>query len=308
MKRKKTIYAVLLVVACLAFFAIAATSQAQTTTIGKDLVPCSGTACKWCDVFALLQNVFNTATFLLFPVVIVFIMYGGVLYIIGGTAGSDKQIKRAKDIVSDAITGLIIVLLSFVIVNALVVGITGAKIENFLQIDCQSINFPTEPVIPPPPPPGGGGTGDGDNTDQAKRDELKDNGISVNKDDCPAGVPYQNVEGGCTSLDNVGQDAINGIIDFNAKCDAAVPGGCNVVVTGGSEGGHSGTGPGTHAGGDKLDISATPEVTGFIESNFTPMPPRGDGATQYKDPATGVVYALEPGNATQGPHWDITFP
>lgn len=123
-------------------FFFATVARAQGTGKPEDLVPCAGAECDWCDVFKLLQNVFNTAALLLSLIIIVFIVYGGVLYIIGATAGSDTQIKRAKEIVGDAITGLIIALLSFIIVNAAIVGLTGARIEDFLNVTCNSGIFP----------------------------------------------------------------------------------------------------------------------------------------------------------------------
>jgi len=125
-----------------------AQTPAPTTTpsIGGDLVPCAGPECQWCDVFSLLQRVFNTAAFLLFFLIVIYILYGGILYVIGALAGSDSQTKRAKDIVSDAIAGLIISLLTFVIINAAIVGLTGSRIENFLDIPCDNAKFPQPPT------------------------------------------------------------------------------------------------------------------------------------------------------------------
>lgn len=115
----------------------------------SDLVPCSGPACKWCDVFALLQKVLNTGTSILVFIVIIFIMYGGLLYIIGGSAGSDAQTKRAKEIIMDAIVGFVLILLAWLLVNTVIVGLSGANLQDFLSISCQQF----DEIIKP-----GGGT------------------------------------------------------------------------------------------------------------------------------------------------------
>ena len=42
---------------------------------GQDLVPSCAPICDWCDVFELLQNVFNTAAIIIVPLIMVFIFY-----------------------------------------------------------------------------------------------------------------------------------------------------------------------------------------------------------------------------------------
>ena len=88
----------------------------------------------------------------MFPLIVIFIMYAAILYIIGSTSGSEDSLKKARSTLTDAIIGMIIMLLTFIIVNATIVGITGtADIEDFLSVDCNKIN--TEPPISPSNPP-----------------------------------------------------------------------------------------------------------------------------------------------------------
>lgn len=105
----------------------------------------------------------------------------------------------------------------------------------------------------------------------------------------------------CTSLDGVRQNTINGIINLKQKF-----GGGGIIITGGTETGHSTSGQYTHGNGYKLDISDTLGITDFIKTNsiFTPNGTRqGDhGGPGYKDDV-GNEYVLE----TDLKHWDITF-
>jgi len=121
---------------------------------------------------------------------------------------------------------------------------------------------------------------------------LDSKGIPVNKSSCPGGVRYQDVSGGCTSLGGISKAAVAGIVQFKEDCQ------CNVIVTGGTELGHKGSGPGTHAGGDKLDIGRSAAVDSYIQNNYTKIGIRSDGATMYKAP-NGAVYAKE------SDHWDV---
>jgi hypothetical protein len=99
----------------------------------------------------------------------------------------------------------------------------------------------------------------------------------------------------CTSFDNIRQNTINGIISF------ARGSGCDIVITGGSETGHSG-GPNSysHWNGFKVDIKITPCVDAYITGNFASIGRRSDGAAQYRS-AAGNIYARE------GNHWDILY-
>jgi hypothetical protein len=97
----------------------------------------------------------------------------------------------------------------------------------------------------------------------------------------------------CTSLEGVRQETIGGLL---ALKDAS---GCPLVVSGGTEVGHT-PGPFSHDAGYKLDVLPNRCVNAFIRRNFEPVPTRGDGARQYRGPGLST-FAREPS------HWDITF-
>lgn len=130
-------------------------------------------------------------------------------------------------------------------------------------------------------------------SEQEARNDLQQAGITVNKGACPSGVPYQNVAGGCTSLDGVKTSAIEETIQLKKDCN------CAIEITGGTELGYA-EGTTSHASGNKLDLKPNSALDQYIQSNFTYIGLRSDGAKQYRAP-DGTIMAKE------GDHWDATF-
>lgn len=97
----------------------------------------------------------------------------------------------------------------------------------------------------------------------------------------------------CTSLDQINDSTITGIITFHSAS------GCAITITGGTEVGHA-AGTYSHYNGYKVDVSPTSCVTSYIHKYFAYQGLRGDGAPLYKS-AAGNLYADE------GSHWDITY-
>ncbi|MCG5215730.1 hypothetical protein [Streptosporangium sp. KLBMP 9127] len=97
----------------------------------------------------------------------------------------------------------------------------------------------------------------------------------------------------CTSLTAVRRGTVASIIELKRRS------GCPIVVTGGTEAGHS---PGvySHAAGYKLDITLNACVDRFITGHYPLYEVRGDGARMYRSP-DGDLYARE------HDHWDILF-
>lgn len=295
---------------------------AQSSAASQDLVTCSGYACKWCDVFGLLQRVFNTAEAIVFPLVVIYIIYGAVLYIISSTSGSEEGLEKARATVTDAIIGLVLILLTFVIVNATIIGITGSKLENFIKIDCSVIDTGLEnSTIIPPRSSSSGGTAPSKRSEGTIREQDarnlflgQDPSIRVNKDECAPGQ----IEG-CTNVAGMQDDTIQGILDANQACAANRGHSCNLMITGGTETDHHNEGEGGHLDGGKVDFSHNSDIDNYVRGcagagksacyagTRTP-PPRGDGAPLYKLPvgctANCAIWADEPGKQ---PHWDVTF-
>lgn len=96
----------------------------------------------------------------------------------------------------------------------------------------------------------------------------------------------------CTSLEAVRTATVTDVIALKRRS------GCPVVITGGTEIGHS-PGPYSHHAGYKLDIKPNRCISRYIKREYPYQRVRGDGAPLYG--SAGTVYAREPD------HWDILF-
>lgn len=84
---------------------------------------------------AVFQNLVNAALIFAGVVAVIFIIISGLKFITSG--GDAKQIEGARHTLTYAIIGLIIILLSFMMIN-LIAGITGAQcIKMFGFSSCQ---------------------------------------------------------------------------------------------------------------------------------------------------------------------------
>jgi len=97
----------------------------------------------------------------------------------------------------------------------------------------------------------------------------------------------------CTALDQIRCNTVSGLIAFKNASK------CGVVVTGGTETGHSTSGEKTHWNGWKVDLGLNSCLDSFIKK-YKEIGRRGDGSRQWQAPG-GHIYALE------GNHWDITY-
>ncbi|MFC5169843.1 hypothetical protein [Streptomyces mutomycini] len=101
-------------------------------------------------------------------------------------------------------------------------------------------------------------------------------------------------KGTCTSFTNINRTTVAGAIAFKKASR------CAVVITGGTERGHS-SGTYSHRNGYKVDMSVKqPCLDNWIKGHYKAAGKRSDGARLYKSP-NGNVYARE------GSHWDATY-
>lgn len=63
----------------------------------------------------IILNVIKVAMGVLALIAVVFIMYGGFMWLTAG--GSEDRLKKAKEIISAAVIGLVVVLLAYIIVT-----------------------------------------------------------------------------------------------------------------------------------------------------------------------------------------------
>ena len=76
------------------------------------------------DISVFVGNIIRALLGLLGILILIFILYGGYLWLASG--GNDQMVKKAKDILTSAFIGLIIVLAAMAITTFIMEGITGA--------------------------------------------------------------------------------------------------------------------------------------------------------------------------------------
>lgn len=109
------------------------TCQALVDTGNKNIVKVATLDC----MLVIFQNVLNFLFIILGAVAAILIIISGLKYLMSG--GDAKQIEGAKHTLTYAIIGLIIVLLSFFIIN-LIADITGVGCIKIFGFDnCSSL-------------------------------------------------------------------------------------------------------------------------------------------------------------------------
>ena len=118
---------------------------------GGGLVPqCEGPFCRACDLLELSNNVINFG--IAFSVIVATLMfaYAGIMYV--SAASSEGQIKKAHGVFTNVFVGLLLVLLSWLLVNILFSVLTGKGLAEWTKISCianpVTAGFPDAPVIP----------------------------------------------------------------------------------------------------------------------------------------------------------------
>jgi hypothetical protein len=198
----------------------------------------------------------------------------GLQYIISPAAGGKEEATKR---IWAALTGLLIALSAYLILNTINPNLVGAS----LNLDnIGNITPPRSPIDPNNggnPEEGGGGNPPSGNheypsgvglTEDEARNQLSQAGVRVNAPPC-GGMTYQQYRNthngsGCTNLDGLSQESVDQIISLKNDC------GCKVVVNGATEAGHSAGGTyGTHApGGTAIDISRrdNADLDNYIQS------------------------------------------
>lgn len=105
------------------------------------LVPCGGQGqdpCTWCHLMQLFKNVINFLMYIAFPLAAVMIVVGGIMIMTAG--GSTERVAKGKEIVTAAVIGLLIALLSWLIIDTIIgiiaVGWNNLKIGPWNKLNC----------------------------------------------------------------------------------------------------------------------------------------------------------------------------
>jgi preprotein translocase subunit SecG len=197
-------------------------------SFSQSLVPCGqgsdpNNACTLCHLIVGIQNIIGFARDLLITVAAVGIFISGFMYII--SSGNEQMVTKAKGFLSASLTGFTIVLMAWFIVNIIITWILptaeglGIERESWNKITCTakaSSAIKDASVV----------LAVGALSDPVARNKLLVEGILVNHLE-PT-----------TSLKGIPERVVENLIKIKKKC------GGEVVVTGGTEGGHKTHGPG----------------------------------------------------------------
>lgn len=112
---KKYIFLVLVVLFLILPFLV------KASVLSEPLVQCgtkdNSTPCTLCDVFKLVQRIINFISYGLFILAPIFIVYGGIMILLAGAKPSN--VETGKNIIKNAIIGVIIALLAWTVINTL---------------------------------------------------------------------------------------------------------------------------------------------------------------------------------------------
>ena len=118
MKNHNSKLKIILVVVLLLVFS-ASLTYANHKPGHEGLVPCSGLDCSFCDLFSLIQNIFNFVVKTLVPLIAVGgVVWGGYTYLT--SAGKPEKDKQARGILKNTFLGLAVVYASFLAASFLI--------------------------------------------------------------------------------------------------------------------------------------------------------------------------------------------
>lgn len=87
-----------------------------------------GAGLKYIDIALFIGFIIRAVLSTVGVIILIFMVYGGYLWMASG--GNEQMVKKAKDILTNAAIGLIIVLAAYAITTFVVRGITGAIQSN----------------------------------------------------------------------------------------------------------------------------------------------------------------------------------
>ncbi len=242
----------------------------------------------------LLKYLFNVGIWIVGLAALFMLMIGGATYLL--SAGNTATMGSAKNIMRDAILGLVLALGSWLllyVINPDLVGI-GENLEKLVAVSPYKEKLMDSTAGGPSGGGGagagggggagaGGGGGAGAGTTDAdyilrennKRAELQAAGVGVKSNTCQR--PNQS---NCTAVADLPRKSIDALIGLKKECPN-----CEVFVTGGTEGGHATHGPGKNV----FDLRINNELEAYFFLNGTENKP----ISQY-------------GNTTNAENWTIT--
>ncbi len=225
----------------------------QTLAVGYQLLEPS--AIEGPDVISTTQESLNYASFAVKTFMGLIVLLSVMMIVIGGVEYMASTIPAVKtkglSRVYSAIGGLILALASYLILYVINPDLVKFKLD-IARVGQDSTVGPVDGGAEEQDDgedtggPGGDGGGEPSGNEATVRNQLAPT-VTVGKNPCPEGVRYQDVSGGCTSVGGLRPNSIAGIKHIQSEV------GTQIVITGGSELGHS-SGQYSHANGYKVDV------------------------------------------------------
>jgi hypothetical protein len=247
-----------------------------------------------------IPYIFNMAVGLSAVAAVVMIVFGGFQYI---TTDALQGKQQGRERILNAVKGLVLVITAYLILYTINPGL----LEIDLTIDQATVSGPSSTT-------GGGGgavVGVPMTTEQiAASNTVKK--LLEDKDVWPYRGPCEQGQiTNCVNLNGLLESTQNGLINLNKLCDEAKSGGCNIHITGGTEGGHSTTGD--HPKGAAVDMKNTDSNLReyIIQNKKDGDPVMTSIGPRYELNISGqTVYFTDEGASapgSTGAHWHVVF-
>lgn len=99
------------------------------------LIPCEGMRCRACDLVSLGNNILNWFVAIMAGIISLMFALGGFTMLMSG--GNSGKVSEGKEMMTNAIIGLLIVLSAWLIVNTIFKTVVGGSISgNWYEIKC----------------------------------------------------------------------------------------------------------------------------------------------------------------------------
>jgi len=136
MSKKILILSAVLVVTLATILPLIASAKIVPDCVGADGQP---GPCDLCDFFKLITNIFKFITLSLVPPLAALLaLIAGFLFLTSG--GSEQRVSQAKKIFTNLIIGLVVVYVSWLVINSVIViiakNITGFTKESWYNFNC----------------------------------------------------------------------------------------------------------------------------------------------------------------------------
>ncbi len=242
-----------------------------------------------------LSEILNLAIGIAAVMAFVMITFGGITY---ATSDAVSGKSQGKEYITNAIWGLLLVIGAWVILYTI-----NPNILNFnLNPGTPSGSTAQAPLYTPISCCNRtGGVLDGYTLSPAEVDlntaiveMLHNNGVEVKNGPCTTGGTI-----GCTNVYGLPGQVITNLLSLKSACNA-----CLVVITGGTEGGHSTHGPNMSA----VDLSPTSSLNTYL-GTINPKAQNPTSGTTVNLPGGGVAKYENTGDngRASAPHWHVQY-